>query len=155
MNRTVVQPGPKRRAADLSRLKRAVECTTSMLTSALWFPFKSQRLSNDLCIPTLALLWLKTFPSQRTKIQPPKKRKKNPDLPTCALPDHTTRAKGWHYTKSGKSIVWKTSSFSNQSLWAKRVMETGLTWIYLRVSTPNGGTGNTEVIFLRQSSFQS
>lgn len=85
MNRTVVQPGPKRRAADRTRLKCAVECTTSMLTSALWFPFKSQRLSNDLCIPTWARLWLKTFPSHSA--QKYNRQKKEPTY------DRTTKAK--------------------------------------------------------------
>lgn len=157
MNRTVVQqPGPKRRAADLRRLKRAVECTASMLTSALWFPFKSQRLSNDLCIPTLAWLWSKTFPSlDAQKYNQQKKKRTN--FPTSAVADRTTRAKAWRWMIYEKFAGWETSSkaFSNQSQWAKRFMETGFTWIHLHVSKPNGGAGSTGVIFLCFSSFHS
>lgn len=57
-----------------TRWKRVLECTTSMLTSALWFPLRSQPLSNDLRIPSLARLWLKTFPflgTQKEQAFPP------------------------------------------------------------------------------------
>lgn len=132
-----------------TRLKRVIECTTSMLTSALWFPLKSQRLSNDLCIPTLAWLWLKTFPFLST--QKYNQGKKNrPSHPCCTWPHGQSKIMAlddlW---KVHRSKATSLKAFSNQSQCAKRSVETGFTWIHLYVSKPSGETGR--VIFLRLS----